>query len=297
MAYFMGKGTNATIDAQASMPNVMTDTKSNVIGCINGCDAKFDIATQYNEWKACVDKCKGGGSGTGGGTGGGGGGTGAQCPEGSGAAYDGCGCGTEYYTKTGKCPEGYGFIAKNDKPGYVGKCYCQKWVQETDPAVTGKGTGTLGEYKAPAELTSLVNMLYGRAGDLLNAPLGYSQEAQDKLFGVNFENVRGQQRGTRESMNNVLGSQGMLGTGTETKLNAQGAWSNEAAIADLARQLFTANELQKKQDLMNYTGMANTLTGTGMGFENLIEAINSSRRGEGSAALSQFLSWLMAQYA
>jgi hypothetical protein len=293
MAYFYGKGVTAPLNAEASMPNVNTTGKGSVIGCINNCDSKFDIATQYDQWKACVDGCKQTpDSGGGGGTGGGGGGSTATCPEGSGAKYDGCGCGTEYYTKTGNCPSGYGFVKKTDKPGYVGKCYCEKWVNETDPAVTGKGTSSLGEYKYPAEISEMMNLLLSRGKDLLGMPLGYSQEAQDKMFGRNFENVRAQQGGTREALNRTLGSQGMLGTGTATKLAGQSAWANENAVSDLSRELFVANELQKKSDLLNYTGAANTLMGTGMGYEQLLEAINSSRRGEGQTALALFLQWL-----
>jgi hypothetical protein len=37
------------------------------------------------------------------------------------------------------------------------------------------------------------------------------------------------------------------------------------------------------------------MLGSGMNFQQLLEAINSSRRGEGSAALSALLAWLMGQ--
>jgi hypothetical protein len=137
-----------------------------------------------------------------------------------------------------------------------------------------------------------MDLLLSRGKELLGMPLGYSQEAQDKLFGANFENVRSQQAGTREAINRTLGSQGMLGTGTAANMMNENAWENENQISDLARQLFVANELQKKQDLQNYTGLANTLMGTGMGYEQLLEAINASRRGEGQTALALFLQWL-----
>lgn len=279
---------NAPQTSQVSS-NASTDNKSNVIGCINGCDAKYDIATQYNEWKACVDNCKGGGGGTGGETGGGtGGGTGAQCPEGTGAAYDGCGCGTEYYTKTGNCPAGYGFIKKDDKPGYVGKCYCQKWVNETDPAVTGKG-GTLGDYEYPSQISDLMNMLLGRSKELLGTAPGYSQEAIDAMFGRNFENVRTAEAGTRNTLLNTLGSQGMLGTGTALGALNKNAWNTEDTIANLGRDIMIANEDKKKEDLMNLSTAAQSLFGTGLNYEQLLEAINASRRGESSSALAMLL--------
>ena len=268
---------------EASPTPVGENPDWNGMKCMDACYAKFNMYSQPKELEDCLTNCKGV--------------PGyeekqkesaAGCPEGSGAAYEGCPCGTEYYTKIGNCPTGYGFIAKTDKPGYVGKCYCQKWVAETD---TGAQGGTLGEYQPPSQISDLMNMLLGRSKELLGTAPGYSQDAIDAMFGRNFENIRAGERGTRNTLTDLLSGQGMLGTGTALGAMNKNAWNTEGNIGNLSRDLLIANEDKKKEDLINLSGAAQSLFGSGLQYENLLEAINASRRGEGSAAIAMLLQY------
>lgn len=224
------------------------------------------------------------------------GGTTEGCPEGVGKTYEGCPCGDGYSTLSGKCPAGYVFIRRTDpkdwkpgipyKEGAVGTCQCQKAIDDWKAKQGG------GEYQYPPGMQELMELLLGRGKSLIGMPLGYSQDALNSMFGVGYENVRSGERGERDAILNTLASQGMLGTGAQTGAVNQTSWDTENRIADLARQIFVSNEEKKKADLMDYTGLAQSLLGTGMGYEQLLEAINAARRGEGNTALMLYLELL-----
>jgi len=235
------------------------------------------------------------------------GGTTTGCPEGSGAAYAknpaACPCGVGYATLTRKCASGYTLVTahrtKEDwgasdipyKEGATGTCECTQAIADWKE---NKG-GTLGEYTYPPEMQALMDLLLSRGKDLMGMPTGYSQEAQDKMFGRGFENVRAGEAGARTGMEQGLSRQGMLGTGAGQGMLNDLSWQTEGNVANLARDLFVGNETKKKQDLLDYTGAAQGILGSGMGFEQLLEAINASRRGEGSAAMQALLAWYMGQ--
>lgn len=265
--------------------------------CFDGCIAKGGPGHQCSDANPCQPgfTCVNGECVP---EGGGGGGTTpptAECPE-SGPAYEGCSCGKGWATLTGNCPPGYVFVKKNDassydlgyKQGAIGQCECQKWISD--------GTkGKLGEYKYPAEMQSLMDLLLSRGKEFLGLAPGFSQEAQDKMFGRGFESVRGQEAGQRTALESGLSRQGMLGTGAGQGMLNDLAWQTEGNVANLARDLFIANEEKKKADLLDYTTGAQSVMSGGLGFEQLREAINSARRGEGAAALQNWLAWLLAQ--
>jgi isopenicillin N synthase-like dioxygenase len=138
-------------------------------------------------------------------------------------------------------------------------------------------------------MSELMSLLLGRGKELMGMPLGYSQEAQDKMFGLGFENVRAQEKPAREQLLNTLSRQGMSGTGTAAGQLSDLSWSAEKNITDLARQLFVGNEDKKKADLLDYTGAASNILGSGVSYENIQEAMNAARRGEGNTALMLLL--------
>jgi hypothetical protein len=138
-------------------------------------------------------------------------------------------------------------------------------------------------------MSELMSLLLGRGKELMGMPLGYSQEAQDKMFGLGFENVRAQEKPAREQLLNTLSRQGMSGTGTAAGQLSDLSWNAEKNITDLARQLFIGNEDRKKADLLDYTGAASNIYGQGMSSEQLLEAINAARRGEGNTAMMLLL--------
>ncbi len=225
---------------------------------------------------------------------------GANCPDGSGPAYaknpTACPCGIGWASLTGKCPTGYTAVtqhrSKDDwgasdipyKEGAIATCECTQAIADWR-----EGNQGLGEYKYPPEMQELMKLLLGRSKEFLGMPLGYSQDAIDAMFGKGFEGIRGQERGEREGLSKLLQSQGMTGTGTESKLVNDLSWTKEKNITDIARDIMIGNEVQKKKDVVDFSTMAQSLFGTGMSYEQILEAINSSRRGEANAALMALL--------
>ena len=265
--------------------------------CIRQCRER---TARGGDIKACIEQCMAGGSGDGGGdtTG---------CPPADVQThgtkpYSGsgnCPCGAVVYVNSGSyaCPPGYRMVNGSKGPS----CRCEDWCAEgvskgtLTSGCTGTGAGagtTLGEYQWPQELQDLYARLMGRAGDILDQPYGYSQSALDQLFGRGFENVRAQGGASREAMNRALGASGQLGTGTALKEMGRTAWGTEKSVADTMRDVFLANELQKREDQDKYTAIAQSLFGTGAGFQQVLEAINAGRRGEGQNALALFLSYI-----
>jgi len=231
----------------------------------------------------------------------------AGCPEGTGTAYaknpTACPCGVGYATITRKCAAGYTLVTANRtkedwgasdipyKEGATGTCECTQAIADWKE---NKG-GTLGEYKYPPEMQALMDLLLSRGKEFMGLTPGFSQEAQDKMFGRGFENIRGQEAGQRTGMEQGLSRQGMLGTGAGQGMLNDLSWQTEGNVANLARDLFVMNEEKKKKDLLDYSTAAQSMFGSGMSYEQLLEAINASRRGEGSASLQALLAWLMAQ--
>ena len=147
----------------------------------------------------------------------------------------------------------------------------------------------MGWFEFPGWLDQYMNLLGQRGQSFLNKPLGFTDEMINAMYGKNFETLAGRQGAQREALTQGLGREGMLGTGAGRKALADVGWQTEKSISDTIRDIFIQSEQQKKQDLLNYSGMANKLFGTGINYYSLIEAINASRRGEGSNALALLL--------
>lgn len=226
--------------------------------------------------------------------------TNAGCPEGVGpGTTEGCPCGDEYGTTSGKCAAGYAFVAREPwtkpingipyKEGMIGTCECRNarraWQQE-------HGQAGLGEYQWPPELMDLYGQLIGRAGGLLNREPGIPDDVLNLMFGKNFENVRGQEAGTREQILNNLSSQGMLGTGAGMEALNKNAWNTEGNVGNIKRDLAIYESQKELEDLLSQTDMANKLFGTGAGFNQALEAMNAGRRGEGMQWMNMMMAWL-----
>lgn len=221
-------------------------------------------------------------------------GTSGTCPDGKGAPYaanpTACPCGTGWSTLTGNCGSGYTFIKRDDPTkwktgipyieGAIGTCQCTQAISDWKAGQSG----SLGEYQYPAGMQELMTMLLNRGKNVY----GYDPKAIEAMFGRGFENVRGQEAGGRERLNRTLQSQGMLGTGTAIDANNELSFGTEKNINDLARDIMIKNEEQKRAD----TELSSSILGRGMGFEQLLEAINSGRRGESQSALSMLMALL-----
>lgn len=161
----------------------------------------------------------------------------------------------------------------------------------------GNGGGTLGEFKFPPGMQELMDLLLGRGKDLLNMPLGLTQEEKDAMFGKGFENIQSRAGAQREDLYSSLSRSGGLGIGERegegTRKISRGI---EEDISDAMRDLLIYGSERKKSDLLDFTGAAKGIFGSGLQYENLLEAINSGRRGESQAAFMQFLTMLMSGF-
>lgn len=222
-------------------------------------------------------------------------------PESQGApAWEGCNCGKKFKASgPEKCPPGYVWVAHKQQ------CECQKWCRDigyADDCVTYVGTqggNKLGEFNWPPEIVALYNRLMGRASELLSRKPGFSAAEMEAMFGKGYENIRNLENLTRQRALYDLASQGMLGTGAGQKALRQIPWQSEQNIANLMRDLFLAQQEQKRRDLEAWTGLANELFGRGLNYNQILEAINAARRAEAQNALAlwmTFLTQLMANW-
>jgi len=153
----------------------------------------------------------------------------------------------------------------------------------------GGGTG-LGEWQWPQEMQDFWKLLLGRGTELLGMPTGITPGEQSAMFGKGFETVRGRESAQQEAIRPALSRSGGLGTGMELESQRKISRGIEEDISDIMRDLLIYGSERKKSDLLDYTGAAQSLFGTGMGYENLQEAINAGRRGEADRALMLLLS-------
>jgi hypothetical protein len=215
-----------------------------------------------------------------------------ECPSPpiKGITHPGCNCGAAYLASSpDQCLPGYVFMGE----GSDSRCECQAWISAGRPGGVESGTtqGTLGEYQYPPELQNLMGKLYGRANEMLARKPGFSDSLIRAMFGSNFDKIRGAERATRQQTMADLASEGMLGTGAARDILGNISWQTEKNVGDIQRDIFLANEAQKREDIQGFTDAASRLMSQGMSFEQVREAINAARRGEQMTALA-----LMLQY-
>lgn len=225
--------------------------------------------------------------------------TGTSCPTPTGEKIypgTGCECGKFFQNKPGitTCPTGYVPVQKE---GGV-RCECQKWCVETgwgEDCVTKSGgdEGDMGAYDYPQWLKDLMARLTGRANTFLGMKPGYSDTALTNMFGLNYDKVRRAGTATGDATTAALADAGMLGTGAGTAALQANAQNTEKNVVDLKREVMTANEAQKRDDLKSFTESANTLFQAGLNFEQIREAINSGRRGESQTSLALLIQYLL----
>ena len=155
-------------------------------------------------------------------------------------------------------------------------------------------TPGLGEFQFPAGMQEFYDLLMGRGKELLNRPLGITPEEEAAMFGKNFENITNRGDALREQDRSALSRVGGLGTGMELEGQRKISRGIEEEISDAMRDLLIYGSERKKSDILDYTGTAQGLFGSGLQYENLMEAINSSRRGEGQQALMNMLTLLFS---
>jgi len=170
-----------------------------------------------------------------------------------------------------------------------GQCVDVTTVGEDD---TLGEEGTPGWFEWPEEPQGLYESLMGRGQEVLDMPYGYTEEMMANMFGRDFEKVREREAAQREMMTNLLSRSGQLGTGTELERMGKLAWGTESDISNIMRDLFITGEEKKKEDILDFSTLAQSIMGQGMDYNALQEAINAARRGEGTDAMNQLLAFL-----
>ncbi len=199
----------------------------------------------------------------------------------NGKAVEGCPCSAAYLINEGDpCNPGYHPVGS----GEDARCECDKYTPDDEE--------TLGEYKFPLGLQALLDRLMGRANEYLDRKPGISDAVTRSMFGAGYDKLRGAGAASRNQAINELQSAGMSGTGAGMGDLGNLAWNTERGISDVIRQIMFANEGQKREDLSNYTNMASGLTNQQMTAQQLLEGINSGRRGESQASLALFMQYL-----
>lgn len=156
----------------------------------------------------------------------------------------------------------------------------------------GGGDGIGGMFKFPDEMMELYRNLINRGGEFLGRRPGFSDPMMSSMFGRDFDVLRRRGAGQAQSLEDMIASQGLLGTGTSRDLYQKQAWETERGIGDTMRDLSLANELQKRKDLQDYTSSAQSIFGQGVNFNTIIEQLNAARRGESQGSMAMMLQYL-----
>lgn len=198
-----------------------------------------------------------------------------------------CPCGDGFYraNEADACPAGYRTLGT----GEDARCECDSYVPPGDTTTT-----TMGEFTLPQNIQDLMSGLSTRAGEYLGKRPGYSDTILRTLLGQNYDAVRRAGTLTRNSALADLQTSGLLDTGAGAGQLAAGATATDQALADAKRNVIMANETKKTSDLSDFTKMASDLTGQQVGIQQVLEAINAARRGEGRSDLALMLQYLMS---
>lgn len=160
----------------------------------------------------------------------------------------------------------------------------------------GDGGGGWGgeQFGWSPEIQALLARILDRANSLLDQPLGLSNAERQAIYNRIFEKIKGTERPAIQSAMNVASRQGLLGS----PYVERGITGIQRGTRELLTGAERDIEIQEAQDryqqLLGTTGMAQNLLGTGMGAEQLVEAANAARRGEGTSSLNSILQYLIA---
>jgi hypothetical protein len=185
-------------------------------------------------------------------------------------------------------------LIRNDK-GACRKGYKQTTINGEEWCCPGDGNGggggggtwewTPGTQEALARLLERYNWL-------LDYKRGTTPEERQAIINYATRGIKRGQRGEMQSMTDMLSRMGLAGGGFEM---AQAQDIRRGTREDLAnlQSKVAIDEIDRRfRELMGTTGMAQNLLGTVMSSEQIEEALNAARRGEGRDALKTLLSYL-----
>jgi len=119
----------------------------------------------------------------------------------------------------------------------------------------------------PEDERAIVGMLLGEAA---NKAEGFDQGTMDRMFGLGSDALRRQGKISQNAVMDALSSQGLLNTGAAPERLGDVAWNTEQGISDLMRELYIANEQQKKLDFQNKVANVGDLFRNTMDYSGLV---------------------------
>jgi len=229
----------------------------------------------------------------------------ADCQEGGGVTpgTEECPKGNYYAAKgPGDCVTGYVWVKRAGKgwedyeEGMGGRCECSAWCEqhgyEAD-CKTKKGEMDGGEtWKPSGDLQAIIQRLLDRMNELFDYETGLRDEEYNMLLNRLRTNVKAGERGRMESLEDRLGSMGLLGTGMELEEYGKEGRKTRQLLADVESQVALDEALRRYDQFLGTTGAARSLFGTVLGVEQLEEVLNAARRGEGRQDMSMLLTLL-----
>jgi len=225
------------------------------------------------------------------------------CPEKEEPGTEGCPKGNYYAAKgPGDCVAGYVWVKRAGKgwedyeEGMGGRCECSAWCEqhgyEAD-CKTKKGETDGGETWEPSgDLQAIIQRLLDRMNELFDYETGLRDEEYNMLLNRLRTNVKAGERGRMESLEDRLGSMGLLGTGMELEEYGKEERKTRQLLADVESQVALDEALRRYDQFLGTTGAAQSLFGTVLGVEQLEEVLNAARRGEGREDMSMLLTLL-----
>jgi len=155
-------------------------------------------------------------------------------------------------------------------------------------ALAQKLTGTAGElldtprtadkFEFTPESRQLSEGITGRGIEALTRELGFDRGTQERMFGKDFEGIRDREATTRDALIRSLSRGGYGGTATERGSMRDLTLNTENMITDLQRDLYLANEEQKKKDYLDYSGVARSSLESARDFEGTQEQLDQLRQ-------------------
>jgi hypothetical protein len=199
-------------------------------------------------------------------------------------------CPTGYICKAGKCiKKGGGCTEDKDCPtGQV----CNHKTGKCEKKKDGDGDGE--QFAWSPEIQALLARILDRANSLLDQPLGLSDEERQAIYNRIFEKIKGMERPAIQSAMNLTSRQGLLGSPYMERGITGIQRSTREQLASAERDIQIQEAQDRYQQLLGTTSAAQSLLGTGMGAEQLVEAANAARRGEGTSSLNSILQYLIS---
>jgi hypothetical protein len=179
-------------------------------------------------------------------------------------------------------------------------CRCIKWCTDKGlgDACVGKGGGGAagGEFKWSPEIEGLMNRILAKANELLNQPRGLSDEERQAIYNRSFEQIKGMERPAIQSRLDAISRMGLLGSPYAEREVEEVQRQTPQLLAGVSRDIGISEAERRFEEQQKTYQLVMQMLGQGMGGEQIVEALNAARRGEGTSALQMILEYFLRLY-